>query len=104
MLFRDPQRFHESTSFLPQRWLPEAKEPNSPFVDDQRDAVQPFSVGPRSCIGKNLAWAEMRLVLARILWAFELEATERRVKWEELRTFIIVEKKPIEVRVRARKL
>ncbi|PVH96689.1 cytochrome P450 [Periconia macrospinosa] len=101
---RDPTYFYSADEFLPERWLPEATDnPESPFYSDQRDAIQPFSVGPRSCMGQPLAWAEMRLVLAKLLWAFDLEAIEgKRVKWEELRTFLFVEKRPIEVRLKLR--
>lgn len=89
---------------MPERWLPEATDnPESPFYSDQRDAVQPFSVGPRNCLGQPLAWAEMRSVLAKLVWSFELEAIEgKRVEWEEMRTFLLVEKRPIDVRLKAR--
>lgn len=73
-LFRDPSCFHDATSFIPERWLPAATRSDSPYVNDQRHAVQAFSVGPRICMGRLLAWAEMRLVIARLLWAFDLEA------------------------------
>ena len=40
--FRDPDRF------IPERWM------NDPdYADDRRDVVQPFSVGPRDCPGKQ---------------------------------------------------
>jgi len=55
-------------------------------------------------MGKNLAWAEMRLVLARLLLAFDLEAAGTPVKWENLRTFLLVEKKAITLRIRERDL
>ena len=79
-------------------------EPDSPFLKYQRQAVQPFSMGPRSCIGKDLAWSEMRLIIARLLLAFDFEAAGTFTKWEELRTFLLVEKKPIEVRICERRL
>lgn len=47
----------------------------------------------------------MRLILARLLWAFDIEtAAETPVNWAKLRTFLLVEKKPIEVRLRERKM
>lgn len=105
-LNRDPTYFHSASSFLPERWLPEAStDPNSPFFHDERRAVQPFSVGPRACMGQHIAWAEMRLVLAKLLWTFDFEATEgKKLKWEELRTFLLVEKKPLEVRMKLRSI
>ena len=98
-----PTSFHDSLSFHPERWLDEsAKDPASPFFSDERHAVQPFSVGPRHCIGKVLAWAELRLILARLLWAFDIEATEvgKRVRWEDQRTWMLWEKLPFEIRIR----
>ncbi|KAJ8124336.1 hypothetical protein O1611_g9303 [Lasiodiplodia mahajangana] len=98
-LNRDPTCFSSATSFLPERWLPdEISNPNSPFHHDKRDAFQPFSVGPRSCLGEHLARAELRLVLAKLLWKFDFTAAKGTVlEWEQLRTFLLVEKKPIMV-------
>lgn len=41
--WRDPQ------SFVPERWL----GTDSRYANDKRDVLQPFSVGPRNCIGKK---------------------------------------------------
>ncbi|ERF77220.1 hypothetical protein EPUS_05789 [Endocarpon pusillum Z07020] len=70
--FRHPANFHRPDEFLPERWLPECKDV-PPFDKDNRAAVQPFSFGPRNCLGKNLARAEMRLIMAKLLWRFDLE-------------------------------
>jgi cytochrome P450 len=40
-LFRKPYEFH------PERWLGDPE-----FKDDKLDALEPFSVGPRNCLGK----------------------------------------------------
>lgn len=64
---RSNLNFHRPDEFLPQRWLGEVE-----FANDGRTASQPFSIGPRNCIGRQLAYAEMRLTLARILWRFDL--------------------------------
>ncbi|KAK6813703.1 hypothetical protein RU639_010291 [Aspergillus parasiticus] len=101
-LNRDPSGFHAAASFIPERWLPDSSiNPDSPFYHDDRRAVQPFSMGPRSCLGQHVAWAEMRLILAKLLASFDFEAVDgKRLQWEELRTFLLVEKQPLEVRVR----
>ncbi|KAI3322076.1 cytochrome P450 [Xylariaceae sp. AK1471] len=101
---RDPTYFHSATSFLPERWLPDQiGNPDSPFFNDQRHAFQPFGAGPRSCIGQNLAWAEMRLILAKLLWMFDFHAVQgKELEWEELRTFMLVEKKPVVVQMALR--
>ncbi|KAK3337577.1 cytochrome P450 [Cercophora scortea] len=103
---RDPTYFHRADSFLPERWLAETTaDAKSPLFGDRREAMQAFSLGVRSCMGQHLAWAEMRLILARLLWNFDFEAPEDKgkwLKWEDLRTFLLVEKRPINVGMRLR--
>ena len=43
--------------------------------------LQPFAVGPRDCIGRNLAYAEMRLIMARVLYNFDLGLAEKSQGW-----------------------
>ncbi|KAF9869716.1 cytochrome P450 [Colletotrichum karsti] len=74
--FRDPKNFALCDEFIPERWLGDPR-----FVDDKRDALQPFSYGPRNCIGKNLAYVEMRIILARVLWNFDMTLAEDSKKW-----------------------
>lgn len=99
-----PANFHDPLSFVPDRWLPDSQsDPTSPFHNDNRDARQPFSVGPRNCIGKNLAFSEMRQILARVLWNFDLELMEEQtVKWEKQKSFGVWDKGPLSVRVNVR--
>lgn len=54
-------------------------------------------------MGKHLAWAEMRLIIAKLVWAFDVESIDKSPNWSDLRTFILVEKKPLELRFRMRK-
>ena len=75
--YRHPQNFHRPNEFLPERWLPGTRDA-APFDKDHRACMQPFSFGPRNCLGKNLARAEMRLILARLLWRFDLELVEEK--------------------------
>lgn len=98
---RRPDYFHDATSFIPERWLAEASSnPDSPFYDDHRQGFRPFSTGPRDCLGQHLAWAEMRLIMAKLLWNFDFKSVPGKLlKWEDLRTFLLVEKKPAFVRV-----
>ncbi|KAK4031827.1 cytochrome P450, partial [Parachaetomium inaequale] len=68
--------------FLPERFLPGAStDAESPFKNDKMDALQPFSLGPRACLGQNLAWAELRLILAKVVWNFDLGLPRDSAKW-----------------------
>ena len=41
--------FSRPLEFLPERWLPEGA---TEFKNDQKEVIQPFSYGPRGCLGK----------------------------------------------------
>lgn len=99
-----PTNFHEPLSFVPDRWLPSIiADPTSPYHNDNRDARQPFSVGPRNCIGKNLAFSEMRQILARVLWNFDLSLVDgEEVRWERQKSFSVWDKGPLPIRVKVR--
>lgn len=64
-----PLNFREPYEFRPERWLGEENE----FSNDRLNASLPFGTGPRVCIGRNLAYMEMRLICAHLLWNFDLE-------------------------------
>ncbi|OTA98262.1 hypothetical protein M426DRAFT_70144 [Hypoxylon sp. CI-4A] len=96
--------FHRAREFIPERWLSEStNNPESPFFNDRRDAHRPFSVGPRDCIGRNLAIHEMRLIMARVLWNFDLTLDVKSNNWNEQRIFSLWEKPPLQVYINERK-
>ncbi|QBZ53332.1 hypothetical protein PoMZ_09009 [Pyricularia oryzae] len=91
-VFHSPQNFALPDSFIPERWL----DQDPRFANDKKDAFQPFSVGPRSCIGRNLALAEMRLILARIIWDFDLTLNQNSKDWlDNMETYILWQKNPL---------
>ncbi|KAL8709009.1 MAG: hypothetical protein Q9220_006218 [cf. Caloplaca sp. 1 TL-2023] len=47
---RSQENFVEPLGFLPERWLPDA-DPR--FGKDRKEVFQPFSAGPRNCIGQK---------------------------------------------------
>lgn len=65
--------FVRPQEFIPERWLPGA---DVEFANDFRDASQPFSLGPRGCIGKHLSYMELRLILATMLFMFDVERAD----------------------------
>ena len=67
--------FTRPYDFVPERWLSHTQDGASKiggeeneFKEDRKRAFQPFSVGPRNCVGRSLANVEARLVLARLIW------------------------------------
>ncbi|KAH8736553.1 cytochrome P450 [Ilyonectria robusta] len=78
--YHSEKNFCRAKDFLPERWLEDKQGPNK-TQSDVKATFQPFSVGPRSCLGKNLAKAEMRLILARLLWRFDLELEGESEDW-----------------------
>ncbi|PHH89001.1 hypothetical protein CDD83_6778 [Cordyceps sp. RAO-2017] len=64
--------------YAPERWLAGETNPltGRATTDDDLAAAQsafcPFSVGPRGCIGKGLAYVEMTTTLARTLYLYDM--------------------------------
>ena len=73
LIHRDPSIFPEPLTFDPERWLGGAG-PNATGPLDKY--LVAFSRGSRACIGENLAWIEMRMILATIVRRFEFEIVE----------------------------
>ncbi|ROV97385.1 hypothetical protein VMCG_06862 [Cytospora schulzeri] len=91
-MFHSSRNFSEPFSFKPERFT----EPEK-FPGDRIDVVQPFSVGPRDCIGKNLAYAEMRTILARVLFNFDLELADPEKDWMDQNVFFLWTKPALNV-------
>lgn len=92
--FAQPQRF------CPERWL--ASERPEWAKGDHLEACQPFSIGPRNCIGMPLAYAETKLILARLLYRFDLELLDNVFELEKQRVYIMWDKPPLRVRLTRR--
>ena len=87
------------STFDPSRWLKLASEERA-----AASAFHPFALGPRNCLGKNLAWLEMRLILTHLLWSFDLAVPtgETLGPWEEQKSYILWEKEPLRVQLQVR--
>ncbi|KAI5922127.1 cytochrome P450 [Camillea tinctor] len=73
-LARSPRNFRDPLSFRPERWLPEDHPLyDSQFADDNRKGFHPFSQGPRICAGREIAWWQSRLFIAKVLWIFNMK-------------------------------
>jgi averantin hydroxylase len=89
-----PDEFH------PERFLKDIDQVPDEFKGDDHSTYQPFSVGPRNCIGKTLAYAEMRLILTRLLYGFDFELDARSTNWVGVqKVYKLWEKPPLWVKV-----
>jgi len=98
--YRSSRNFADPDKFVPERWL---KNPPERYKNDRRKVLQPFSVGPRNCIGRNLAYAEMRLILARVLWNFDLELHPDSANWLPQKVWLLFEKPSLYVKLMPRR-
>ncbi|KAM3504137.1 hypothetical protein MY10362_003758 [Beauveria mimosiformis] len=49
--YHSASNFHRPHDFCPERWLPAARVKGSEFADDNLAVFNPFSYGPRTCLG-----------------------------------------------------
>lgn len=130
--YQSERNFRNPDQFVPERWLDDPE-----YAHDVRDILQPFSVGPRNCLGKkyvillpgsaslialqfyhrlaqvlcyiddqsksltsnSLAYAEMRLILARLLWNFDLELMPESRNWKDQKIYTLWEKGALNVKL-----
>ena len=106
----------DPNTYDPERWLSEA---DSKYSADRKEAYEPFQVGPRNCLGKlyaddtpetcrveadgqnRLAWAEMKLILCKVLWNFDMElAGGNKDDWSmEQKVYLLYERTPVYVKL-----
>ncbi|EED22798.1 cytochrome P450, putative [Talaromyces stipitatus ATCC 10500] len=98
--YRSSSNFASPNTFDPGRWLPDAP---GKYRGDNKAVLQPFTLGPRQCIGKGLAYFELRSILSRMMWHFEIELdTDSRGWLDNPREFALWDKPPLWVRLRHR--
>jgi cytochrome P450 len=72
--------FPNSHVFSPERWLDENKYVKGSKTEKRLDRYMvAFTRGTRQCIGINLAWAEMSLMLSTMFRRYEMELYETDV-------------------------
>lgn len=69
--------FAKPFKFCPERWIVGERGPDGEVVTEEsvragERGLCAFSAGSRGCVGKNLAWMEMSLVLAMLFYSFEI--------------------------------
>lgn len=101
--YHSPTNFQQPYSFIPERWLPDSAlfQKTPEFQHEKRKVFQPFSAGPRNCIGINLAWAEMHVLLAKMIWHFDWTLEDQSHGWMDgMRMFAVYEKPPLWIRLK----
>jgi cytochrome P450 len=62
----------DCSEFKPERWISDKGQikqvPSYKFIA--------FNAGPRSCIGKDITFVQMKMVVATVLWKFHIQAVE----------------------------
>ncbi|KAJ6171583.1 hypothetical protein N7470_000650 [Penicillium chermesinum] len=64
---RDERYFPSGSRFIPERWLDEKDD-----LVKHEEAFFPFQLGQYSCVGKQLALMQLRSVISRIAYNFDL--------------------------------
>ncbi|GAA89307.1 cytochrome P450 [Aspergillus luchuensis IFO 4308] len=70
----DPERY------IPERWL-------QPGSRDMQRGFLAFSQGGRGCLGRNIAYFQMQLVIAALVWRYDLTLREEGWELETMETF-----------------
>jgi cytochrome P450 len=68
-LHHNPSYFRNPEKFMPERWIKSFSSPEELQVAQETFSV--FSLGPRGCIGKSMAYMELLITVARVVWLFE---------------------------------
>ncbi|KAI1169144.1 putative cytochrome P450 [Nemania serpens] len=90
----DARNFKDPLVFKPERWL-------DANLEDVTEASQPFSLGPRGCLGRSLGWLELRTILCKVLWTYDLEMVDESLQWHRDSQMHTLWRKP-ELRVKVK--
>ncbi|KAL8989744.1 MAG: hypothetical protein Q9177_001442 [Variospora cf. flavescens] len=71
VLHRNAAYFKRPEVYEPERWMTDDEEARR-----AKHAFVPFSLGPRTCFGKGLAYAELTIGLAKLLWRYDVKLAE----------------------------
>jgi len=88
--YTSPINFSSPDEFIPSRWLPESNMKTHNF-----EVFHPFSIGQRNCVGKSFGLMEVRLILAKLLWNFDLVPERPVWNWNDQKAYFLWEKRPL---------
>lgn len=64
--------FPDSFTYKPERWLVGEGDSTAASVALAQSAFHPFGTGRTSCVGQNFAYQEMSIILARVIWLYDM--------------------------------
>ncbi|KAF8246397.1 cytochrome P450 [Wilcoxina mikolae CBS 423.85] len=100
-LCRSPVYFANPDEFRPERW-----DDSDPSNCDNKEASQPFLLGPRQCPGQTMAWIEMRLFFAKILFLYDMKLANPKDELDpwlgKTPTYFLIGKAPLRVHLTRR--
>ena len=99
--YRQSYNFPNPNSYIPERFIPSSSSSSSSssIPSANLEIFHPFQIGRHNCIGQKTAYLEMRLVLARLLWSFDIRLKDETDRWDwgEQCTYILWDKRPLEI-------
>lgn len=73
----DAEWFPEPFKFKPERWLnDDDNDGSNSSVQRAQEAFFSFSLGPRGCVGKHLAYVEVSMAVAYLVWHFDIQPAD----------------------------
>ncbi|KAF2087755.1 cytochrome P450 [Saccharata proteae CBS 121410] len=91
--------FPDPFTYNPDRWIVSEKGNPKESVERARAVFAPFSIGPRGCVGKSLAYMTMMLAAARMLYEYDLRFADpkdgEKKEYELLDAFTSIKRGPM---------
>ncbi|OHF03921.1 cytochrome P450 monooxygenase [Colletotrichum orchidophilum] len=69
----------DTATYAPERWLVRSEDGTRDVFDATRGRNMIFSMGPRGCYGRKLAYVQFRMLVVLVLWNFHLEELPREL-------------------------
>ena len=95
--YRSPW-IREHDRFDPDRW-----RCDDPQARELKELLFPFSLGPRACVGQNMATLQLRVIAANILRYYDLTLPEDPDLQPEFEYFLTLKTKKLVMNVSRRK-
>ncbi|KAE9983851.1 hypothetical protein EG328_009465 [Venturia inaequalis] len=88
--------FRQADDFIPERWIGED------FATDRKECLLPFSHGPRNCLGQNLAWYELRFIVAKMFLHFDVTLCDDSRDWMKQKAYSLWDMGPLNCTLKRR--